>query len=148
MPDRRYVLTAALFAMLACRATISPTDTTLCAIVANPARFDGKDVRFIADFRSDGVHTSLLVDPSCPDVGIAPFESSSLPTAEKEHFDRAIYSGAAGTLDKHISAVFSGRYQWDAAHPERQSPLITGPRHSIVIAHVERVVLTRRDMSN
>lgn len=49
-------------------------DTSVCRIVANPQNFDGKVVRFTADFESDGIERSVLVDPACSNQGIAPYD--------------------------------------------------------------------------
>jgi hypothetical protein len=113
-------------------------DTSVCRIVANPQNFDGKVVRFTADFESDGIERSVLVDPACSNQGIAPYEDSTLPSSERAEFDRAIYSGRPGTLDKQISAVFFGRFKWNAGHPH-ETAILESPAHSITLLHVFQI---------
>ena len=49
-----------------------PLDTTVCEIVSNPQKFDGRLVRFQAKFQSDGRHGSVLTELECV-RGIIPF---------------------------------------------------------------------------
>jgi hypothetical protein len=90
----------------------SPAETTLCKIVAHSQRFDGRRVRFHASFVGDGIEHAVLVSSGCK-LGIVPY----LPTSEKlpndlDAFERAIYVSKPGTIDKRITAVFTGVFRW------------------------------------
>jgi hypothetical protein len=88
-----------------------PISSTLCEVLAHPQNFDGKRVQFRASFISDGREHSILTFPGCK-LGIIPFISD-----EREHhsdieaFNAAWRTGERGTLDKKITAVFTGRFR-------------------------------------
>jgi hypothetical protein len=88
-----------------------PLDTTVCEIVRNPQKFDGRVVRFQAKFQSDGRHGSVLTELECV-RGIIPF----LPDGIEHHpdieaLDYALDQGLRGTTtDKRIVSSFVGRF--------------------------------------
>lgn len=85
---------------------------SLCAVVKSPWSFDGKRVRLAAEFVSDGMHTSLLVDDRCQ-LGITPYDSDQgQKQSELDALDRALEQGMAGTSDKTITAVFIGVFAY------------------------------------
>jgi len=89
-----------------------PLATTLCAVVEHPERFNGKLIRFRASFASDGLEHSILEERGCK-KGIVPYQpSDDKPRPDLDAFDRAIHTGLAGTLDKDVVAVFTGRFVW------------------------------------
>jgi hypothetical protein len=86
--------------------------TTVCAIVKNPSHFNGKRVRFSAAFESDGIHNSVLISHGCK-AGIAPYAAEkNQNTSELAALDSALAEGMAGTLDKSITAVFVGLFEF------------------------------------
>jgi hypothetical protein len=87
-----------------------PIETTVCDIVADSQRFDGRQVRFFARFQSDGLEHSALVDSKCS-RGIIPFTADGVENhSDIEAFDRALEQGQRGTMDKRIVATFTGRF--------------------------------------
>lgn len=118
-----------------------PIDATVCEIIDRPEKYDGKLVRFKADFESDGIEHSVLVDPACKDHGVVPYDGPQLAPAEKAELERAIYTGRPGTLDKHISATFTGTFRWDAGH--HQTSAFPQIARSIVLSSVSNLVVVR-----
>ena len=94
---------------LAKKAEVRPVATTVCAITTHPRFYQGKLVSFEAQFQSDGIEHSILVDPWCKH-GLDPNWTKS-PKGE-EAFDKALYTGYRGTLDKTITATWIGRFAW------------------------------------
>jgi hypothetical protein len=92
-------------------AEVLPIATTVCEITTHPRLYQGKLVSFQAQFQSDGIEHSVLVDPWCKH-GLGPQWNGS-PKGE-EAFDKALYTGYRGTLDKTITATWIGRFAW---HP-------------------------------
>jgi len=84
--------------------------TTVCEVVKDPLRFVGKKVRFSAKFESDGIERSVLVSRYCPRgiVPLVPDEVENHPDIEA--LDRALDQGMRSTIDKHIDAIFTGRF--------------------------------------
>src|SRR5215469_2228350 len=104
-------------------------ETTITALVRSSAIFNRKRVRVSASFHSDGIERTVLLEPNCglPDGtsktppplepqcnrGVMPVDSD---TAEKDagnaELDRVLaQSGRAGTMDKHITAEFTGKFR-------------------------------------
>jgi hypothetical protein len=92
------------------KSSSKPTSTTLCEIVASPAKFANKIVSFRAAFESDGLEHSVLTHVGCK-KGIVPIASDK-ESAELQHFDRTLAAGGPGTADRNIIAVFTGRFVW------------------------------------
>ena len=87
-----------------------PIETTVCEIVQGSQRFDGKRVRFLANFRSDGIEYGVLIDSNCG-RGIIPFVPDEVEHhPDIEAFDRATDTGRLGTMDRRIVATFTGRF--------------------------------------
>jgi hypothetical protein len=87
-----------------------PVETTLCDVVTHSVRFAAKLVRFHASLLSDGLEHAVLVDHRC-ELGIIPHipdEFKSRPDIQA--FERAVDSGRPGTLDKRVSATFTGTF--------------------------------------
>ncbi len=87
----------------------NPINTTVCEVVGDSQRFDGKKIRFSARFASD-IERSVLTDPKCS-RGIIPF----FPDKVENHpdikaFDRALGQGVHGTMGKRVVATFTGRF--------------------------------------
>ncbi len=88
-----------------------PKAVTICELNADPTSFDGKLVVFKAEFESDGIERSLLIDKSCPDkTGPLPYVPDGSPGAKA--FNDAIWIGQPGTLDKRITAKFTGIFHY------------------------------------
>ena len=105
-----------------------PTETTITALVESSAKFNGTRVRVLASFRTDGIERSVLLEPYCgrPDNisatpppgelqcsrGIAPINSDKADQDPgKAELDRVLAeSGRSGTVDKHITAEFTGKF--------------------------------------
>jgi len=103
-----------------------PIDTSVGELVANSDRFNGKTVRVRASFITDGLEHSSLEEPKCRLADALTDESSVDPECkygivpwvrdEVEHhpdieaLDAALSKGRRGTIDKHIVAMFTGRF--------------------------------------
>ena len=85
---------------------ITVLSASICELVAQPQRFNGEIVRVRAQYESDGIHLSVLVDPRCAGVGVVPQgHTGSAVDAER--------GGCKGTLGKQIIATWLGWYHWD-----------------------------------
>lgn len=80
-----------------------PVITTLCAIVAAPQRFNGRLVEFTAQYVSDGIEHSVLLDGARCKQGISPEFPNKLKG--EEELTRAVFIDHPGTMDKVISAT-------------------------------------------
>jgi len=111
---------------LLARATESaPIATTVCAITQRPGSFQRKLVSFPAQFISDTIEHSALIDPWCK-RGIGPYIPDSAIGAKE--FDKALYNtGFFGMRDKTITATWVGRVTW---HPKQI------PRLDIVVSEI------------
>jgi hypothetical protein len=91
-----------------------PIVTSVCDIVAQPERYANKLVKVAVAVESDGMHYTVLIDRTCPKLGLTP----EFPDTEPRHpaldaLQNAIYGqGRPGTLDKDVSAVFVGKFKW------------------------------------
>lgn len=93
--------------------------TSVCAIIRKPSDFNGKRVQFSAHFESDGMDNSLLTSAEC-NFGISPFEATAHQNmSELAALESALERGMVGTLDKSITAVFVGIFEFSpqARHP-------------------------------
>lgn len=116
-----------------------PVDTTVCEIVQSTQRFDGKRVRFVADFRSDGIERSVLTDSKCG-RGIIPFVPDEVEHhPDVEAFDRATDTGRLGTRDRRIVATFTGRFI-------RNLNRASHPRFILEIERIENLQVTMVDL--
>jgi hypothetical protein len=117
----------------------SPIDTTVCEGVGDGQRFDGKKVRFIANFRSDGIEHSVLTDSKCS-RGIIPFVPDEFENHQDiQALDRALKQGRHGTMDKHIVATFTGRFV-------RQTKPSSRPRFILAIERIENLQVSMVDL--
>jgi hypothetical protein len=106
--------------------------TTICTVIRKPLLFDGKRIRFAAEFVSDGMDNSVLVDHRCK-LGITPFDAQTHQTqSELDALDHALETGMAGTLDKRLTAVFVGVFAYRSAANKQQR-----------ILYIERVINLR-----
>ena len=99
-------------------------DVTICQLVANCRKFDGKRVRFRASVISDGFEHTALVGPGCK-RGVAPWTSDEADKRpDVEAFNRALEDlrPGTGTGDRQVTATFTGRFTCKpASHsPERR----------------------------
>lgn len=95
---------------------VQATASTVCQLVRESARFNGKVVRVRGAVSSDGMHWTLLVDSQC-ELGIVLRSSEDVVKhperhADIESFQSALATGTRGTLDKHVSGNFTGRFIW------------------------------------
>jgi len=85
-------------------------ETTVCEVVGDALRFVGERVRFSARFVSDGRHGSVLIDSNCG-RGIEPFVADEVEQhPDIQALDRALGKGMLGTMDRRITATFTGRF--------------------------------------
>ena len=89
-----------------------PQNTTICAIVTSPSSFHRRAVRFRAHVESDGFENTVLVDPRCPNAGIAPNWGRHSGENVSVLVD-ALYGKRPGTRDKEVEAVFIGTFILD-----------------------------------
>jgi hypothetical protein len=90
----------------------NPIKATLCAIVSNPLKFDGKLVQITAFYESDGIEHSILTDDANCKWGIAPIFPEKL--AGEDDLGKAVRADHPGTLGKVISATWVGVFRY---HP-------------------------------
>jgi FlaG/FlaF family flagellin (archaellin) len=76
-----------------------------CDVVGRPTAFTGRQISFVASLASDGIHSAVLMDPSCKH-GMN-FDSSHAASAWKPVED-ALFTGGPGTSDKTITARWTG----------------------------------------
>ncbi len=108
-------------------------NTTVCSIVAQPKKYDGKLVRIKASVLSDGMDGTLLVSHDCPRGGIDLVVEREFSKVEGlSSIDEAIYRGTPGTKGKEITATFVGKFAWSP----RRSPYRTLSVRNIVDLHI------------
>jgi hypothetical protein len=84
-----------------------PIETTICELVQHPVDFTCKRVRFRADFETDCMENSILLDDRC-ERGIAPYGASDV-------IAEAFFEGACA--DNHFdssvkrTATFTGMFR-------------------------------------
>jgi hypothetical protein len=115
----------------------TPVSATVCSIVAAPASFNGKVVHVRASIQSDGMHSSRLTDASCRGMSIpitweAADRSERLRALIDTLFSKAEHPG---TLDKEITASFTGVFRWRKSEQ---------PSRSIVLLDVSDVTVEPR----
>jgi hypothetical protein len=89
----------------------TPTKVALCAVARNPVQYDGKLISMIAQYDSDGFEHEGLSDPACKDTGLAllvPRDAKGMADLQS-----ALLGGLPGTLDKIITATFTGVFRWE-----------------------------------
>lgn len=108
----------------------APVELTVCQLVSNCSQFDHKRVRFKAEFLSDGLESSSLVDPPNCSQGIQPWTSKAVDRhSDIKALDAALAKGYRGTIDKQVVGTFTGRYECSSATGTK------GPR----ILHIESI---------
>ena len=121
-----------------------PQWASVCELTAHPEAFDGKLVRVRAEFMSDGIERSVLIEHECPGAGILPGEDEHVKGGKS--LDEALATGHPGTLDKSIVATFTGRFHY-AAKPEmcmfRSKELC---RRSLQISEISDLLLTMKQI--
>ena len=84
-----------------------PTKVTICALVANPQEFTGKEVQVTANYESDGIERSIFIDSTCKKTLDFTWRDG-IPGADQ--LERAVFAGGPGTIDKKITVTFIGRF--------------------------------------
>lgn len=103
----------------------APAEVTVCQLVSNCSQFDRKRVRFKAEFISDGLEASSLVDPATCSQGIQPWTSKAVDRhSDIKALDAALAKGYRGTTDKQIVGVFTGRYECSSAAGSKASRIL------------------------
>jgi len=130
-----------------------PVETTITHLIESGAKFNGKRVRIPASFHTDGIERSVLLEPNCgsktPPLadapqcgrGVAPVDSDKAKNDPgNADLDRALaQSGRAGTMDKHITAEFTGIF--------RCVPSCASPKYfSFEIERVENLKVETKDL--
>jgi hypothetical protein len=110
--------------------------TTLCSIIDNPRKYEGRLVRFTAHYESDGFEHSILVDETKCKWGIAPQFPEHL--RGEEELEKAIFVDHPGTSDKVISATWTGVFRY---HPGQI------PRWVLQLRRMDDFKLTCEDCS-
>jgi hypothetical protein len=118
--------------------------------------FSGKRVTVLASFHSDGIHRSVLMEPNCGQLdgtsktpppsepqcarGVAPNFSDKLEDDPNYvSLKRALMQGDRSTMDKHITAAYTGILRCE---PSCRSP----QRLALKIERVENVQVLMKDM--
>src|SRR5262249_37947461 len=92
--------------------TPAPEEGTVCELVSKCSQSDATRVAFRAEFISDGLEHSALVDPTKCSQGIQPWTSEAVDDhPDIKALDAALAQGYRGTSDKQIVATFTGRYK-------------------------------------
>jgi hypothetical protein len=97
---------------------------TVCAIARAPARFNRLLVRIPAHIESDSFEHTDLVDRACESAGIS--LDSSAQFKGQDELEKAIHSPWPGTIDKDISGVFIGKFEWRPAEREKLILVLRG----------------------
>jgi hypothetical protein len=103
----------------------STVETTLCALIRNPSRYDGKIVRFRAAAVTDWHHTTVLVHSGCRQ-GIELESTDAAPDGQSQALDSAVGTPMDGGFERTVMATFTGRF-W----------MRTGPRNAIFDAKLK-----------
>ncbi len=91
-----------------------PVTTSVCELTADPAKFNGKVVKFSAQFETDYVERSLLIDKSCVQLGgLLPDVPADTPGG-KALDDAMAAARPSSTLEKTITATFIGTFHYSA----------------------------------
>jgi hypothetical protein len=119
---------------------------TLCEISKNPGAFNGKKLVIRAQYMTDHIERSLLLDESCNGSAVLPYLAKN--AVGSEAFDEASNVMAPLHLDETISATFTGRFHY-SVKPEmcmmRNQEVC---RRSFEIEKVEDLVLTMTPSKN
>ena len=87
----------------------TPEDVSVCAIVQDPAQYNGHAVSVYGDFESDGIERVILSDRLCNKALTLQF----VPTPSGyDELMKALRGGLPGTLDKVVKARFTGVFRW------------------------------------
>lgn len=121
----------------------SPIKTSVCEVASNPAVYNGKLVTLRAQFESDGIERSVIVDENCPQLGILPYDAAdNIPGAKS--LDEALATGHPSTLTKTISATFTGEFHYS---PKPEMCMFVSKelcRRSIKLFEIRDLVLTMK----
>jgi hypothetical protein len=99
-------------------AELTNPETTVCVISRHPERYNQNRVRIVAQIESDGFEHTDLVDRACNEFGIVLDYSSKF--RGKDNLVTAIASPLPGTVDKEISGIFIGRFEWHPKERDKQ----------------------------
>jgi len=91
---------------------LTAREVAFCEIVNHPHRYDHSRVAFTASIASDGIEHTALLDPACSKRGKALVVESRVErsTGYQKIWAGIYRTGYIGTLDKHITAHFSGTF--------------------------------------
>jgi hypothetical protein len=118
----------------------APIRTTICDISRIASTFDKKRVVVHAQFVTDHIERSLLIDKDCPDAAILPYLSGKAIGAAA--FNDASSVTPPTNLDESITASFTGTFHF-AEQPEMCMQLNKEIcRRSIEIDRVDDLILT------
>jgi hypothetical protein len=131
---RGLTLASLLIVGISCgeRSNQEPIKTTVCAVAADPALFDGRVVTVPAIFESDGFEYSSLADPACGSI----ISVISGPTDDNAHqvLTKAVSRGRRGTSDKNIRGTFTGTFRWSPKEaPARTIELHTAAEVTVTL---------------
>ena len=129
-----------------------PVETTITQLIESGPKFNGKRVRILASFHTDGIERTVLLEPNCGSKtpppgapqcsrGVSPVDSDKAESDPgNADLDRALaQSGRAGTMDKHITAKFTGIF--------RCVPFCASPKYfSLEIERVENLKVEMKDL--
>jgi hypothetical protein len=108
--------------------------TSICEIREHPEKFVGKRIAVQAGVLSDGIERTVLVEnrENACQGGIVPISDPKLPQskAAMNKLRKAIFTGRPGTIDKKITALFTGVISLGDPEdfmlaPGRKIPLLT-----------------------
>lgn len=84
--------------------------TSVCALVHDPAHFNGRQVSVSTFFESDGLEWQVLVDLSCKGEALRVVTPGG--TKGLDELKAAVLKGRRGTIDKTVTATFFGTFKW------------------------------------
>jgi hypothetical protein len=123
--------------MVRCAAPELPARAVaFCEIVSHPDRYDHSRVAFTTSIVSDGIENTALLDPSCPKRGMALVVSPDVKrsTGFQKIWAGIYRTGYIGTLDKRITARFSGTFLYTPANtPARTLVLDSVSQVNVVV---------------
>jgi hypothetical protein len=133
---------------------VKPPETTVTELLASSIKFSEKGVRMRASYHSDGIDRDVLMEPNCgrfagtsraapagePQCarGIVPVDKTENDPGMQD-LVRASKQGDRGTMDKHITAEFTGIF--------RCAPSCVSPKYfSLEIERVEDLKVEMKDL--
>jgi hypothetical protein len=106
--------------------TKEPKATTICSVASNPTLYDGDLIKVQAIVRSNGSHSTVLYDPSCPEAGgLALLERGGDRQPDVRALRDVLPVGEPVLPGTEIRGTFIGKFRWRSTErPSRTIELV------------------------